>query len=157
MTPVAPALPLWLIAGGSAGALVAALFFQHVVGLAPCGLCYLQRYGLGAVLCLAALALVLRWTLVAWAGAAAAATSTGFALYHTGVERMWWPGPASCSAASEDLGGLSGADLLAVDSAPALVRCDEIVWQFLGLSMANYNVALSAGCLALFVWAALRR
>jgi disulfide bond formation protein DsbB len=35
------------------------------------------------------------------------------------------------------------------------VRCDEIVWQFLGLSMAGWNALLSAGLALLWVAAVL--
>ena len=38
-----------------------------------------------------------------------------------------------------------------------VVRCDEIAWQFLGLSMAGWNMVFSAGIAALAAMALLQR
>lgn len=141
---------------GAAGALLGALFFQYVMGLAPCTMCYYQRYAHLAVLGAALLALILPGRALLWLGALAGAVSTGLAAYHTGIERKWWAGPSACSGAAEDLGTLSGADLLSTEAAAPIVRCDEIPWEMFGLSMANYNIALSLGLMALFLLA-LRR
>jgi disulfide bond formation protein DsbB len=153
----APTAPILLAMAGAAAALVAAAFFQYVMGLAPCALCYWQRYAHGAILGAGALALVLPGRATAALGAAAAVASAGIALFHTGVERKWWAGLPSCSTVNEDLGGLAGADLLSTETVAPFVRCDEIPWQLLGLSMANWNVALSLGLAGLFLWAAARR
>lgn len=158
MTLFGRPLALWLVIAVSGGALLAALFFQYVVGLAPCKLCYTQRYAHGAVLAAAALALLVPVRAMAWLGALAGVASVGIAAYHSGIERKWWPGPASCTGGGgEDLSALSGSDLLAVDTAPPLVQCDQISWELFGLTMANYNVALSAAIVLLFVLAARRR
>lgn len=142
---------------GASGALLGAFFFQFVIGLAPCTLCYWQRYAHGAILATGALALALPGRITALVASSAAAISVGVAMFHTGVERKWWEGLQSCSTITEDLGALSATDLLSVESAPRVVPCDEIPWQMFGLSMANYNVALSLGLLALLLWAALER
>ena len=153
-------LPLILVgAAGSLALLLGALGFEHLGGLAPCQLCYWQRWphmaavaiGLGAA---AAFAAGLRLGPIALAGAAAAAAAAGLGLYHTGVERGWWAGPAACSG-DGGLGGLSGADLLDPGAAQALVMCDEVVWSLLGLSMASWNGILSL--LLVLVWLAAAR
>jgi disulfide bond formation protein DsbB len=36
------------------------------------------------------------------------------------------------------------------------VRCDEVAWQMLGLSMASWNAVLSFGLMALWIAAAVR-
>jgi disulfide bond formation protein DsbB len=36
------------------------------------------------------------------------------------------------------------------------VRCDEVAWSLLGLSMASWNAILSLGLMALWLWAAAR-
>ena len=41
----------------------------------------------------------------------AAAVTSGLGVYHSGVERLWWTGPASCTGS--DVSGLSTEDLLA--------------------------------------------
>ena len=64
---------------------------------------------------------------------------------------------ASCSGG----GALSadGASLLpgAATDSPALVMCDQLQPFFMGLTMANWNVALSLGLMALWLLAAQRR
>ena len=50
--------------------IIAALGFQYIGGLAPCHLCWLQRYPHMAAVAIGALLLVLRWRLLSWAGAA---------------------------------------------------------------------------------------
>jgi len=149
---------LVLAALGAGGALLAAAVFQYGMGLAPCQMCYYQCYAHGAVLVAVLSALIVPVRGLARMGALAGLASLSLAAYHTGIERKWWAGPASCGTATEDLGALSAADLLSVETAPALVRCDEIVWTFLGLSMANYNIALSFGLMALCMaaWRATR-
>ena len=141
-------------AAGSLGLLLAAWAFQHLGGLAPCKLCIWQRWPHGAAVALGAVALAAPVALVALLGAIAAGTSAGIGLYHTGVERGWWEGPSSCS--STGVSGLSADDLLDQIMTAPLVRCDEVPWEMLGLSMASWNaVASIALCL---IWlAAVRR
>ncbi len=89
-------------------------------------------------------------------GALAAATSAGIGIFHTGVERGWWEGLASCSAGS--ISGLSVEDLLdPTVQVAAVVRCDEVAWQMLGLSMASWNAVLSILLALLWLAAARQR
>lgn len=143
-----------LAAGGSAAILLGAFGLQYLGGLAPCELCLWQRWPHAAALVIGALALGLGGRALALAGAAAAATTSGLGVYHSGVERDWWPGPDSCTGGN-GITGLSGADLLNFDAAPTIVMCDEVAWQMLGLSMASYNALISAA-LAL-IWLAAAR
>jgi disulfide bond formation protein DsbB len=79
----------------------------------------------------------------------------GVAVYHSGVEWKFWPGPASCSggatrvdpAALERL--LSGAKM-------GIPQCDKPAWVFLGLSMAGWNAVAAASLTGLSAFAALR-
>ncbi|SMX35918.1 disulfide bond formation protein B [Maliponia aquimaris] len=136
---------------GSAGLLLGALYFQYVRDLAPCKLCYWQRYGHVGALVFGALALALPSRALLALGGLAAASSSAVAVYHSGVERHWWEGLQSCSAPS--LTGLTPEQALeAIMNAP-LVACDSIPWSLFGLSMANYNIAASAAVAALFVLA----
>jgi len=81
------------------------------------------------------------WSPLALIGAAGAAGSGGIGVYHTGVERGWWEGPASCAAG--DVSGMSAEDLLAQIMEAPVVRCDEVPWEMLGLSMASWNAVAS--------------
>lgn len=137
---------------GSAALLFAALGFQ-AIGYAPCDLCILQRWPHLAAVLIAAAAVMLRggrpWASV---GALALAVATGLAVYHAGVEWGFWDGPAKCTGT--DIAGLSVQDLMKAIEAAPVVRCDEVQWRLLGLSMAAWNALLSAGLLAVWLLAA---
>ncbi|TYO90807.1 disulfide bond formation protein B [Oceanicella actignis] len=140
---------------GSAALLAGAFGFQHLGGLAPCELCIWQRWPHAAAIALgaAALALGARAWLCA-AGALSMAAGAAIAFYHTGVERGWWQGPQTCSGGPD--GALNTDELLRQIMAAPVVRCNEVAWEFLGLSMASWNGLASAGLALLWGWAALR-
>ena len=143
---------IWLASGGSAGLLLAALAFQYIGGLAPCPLCIWQRWPhLGAAL-LGPVAVLLGGALVAVLGAAVMLGGAGIALYHSGVEQGWWAGPDACAA--PDIGSLTPEELLAQIMAAPIVRCDEIPWEMLGLSMAAWNGIASLALAGVWGWAA---
>jgi disulfide bond formation protein DsbB len=139
---------------GSAALLGGALAFQHFGGLAPCKLCYWQRYGHVAAMGFGALALVLPRRLLLWLAMLGAGSSAGVGLYHTGVERGWWEGPTTCT--SGPVAGRSVDDLMNDIMGAPLVRCDEIAWQMAGLSMASWNVLASTVVVLCFLAAANR-
>lgn len=135
---------------GPAAVLGAALLSQYVGGLNPCEMCIWQRWPHGIAIALALAALVLPPRLAGAAlalGAAALLVGAGIGVFHAGVEQGWWEGPTTCSGG--DISQLSTEQLIQqIQSAP-LVRCDEIAWSFLGLSMAAWNAVISAGLSAL--------
>ncbi|WP_209426615.1 disulfide bond formation protein B [Pararhodobacter sp. SW119] len=141
---------------GSAFLLIAALVFQYGFGMAPCALCIWQRWPHLAAVVLGGLALAAPALPVLLAGAAAAATSGGIGVYHTGVERGWFDGPSACSGG----GGVTGQsidDLLNFEQSFQVVRCDEVPWEMLGLSMASWNAAASFALAGVWLIAAARR
>lgn len=144
-----------LAAGGSAALLAGAFLFQ-ALGYAPCAMCLWQRWPHAAAIAIGAVALFVPGRLLPFLGAAAAATTAGIGVYHTGVERDWWEGPASCTGAGAGLGGLDGGDLLSMDG-PALVLCDQVSWALMGISMASWNAIFSALLVVLWVMAARAR
>lgn len=146
---------LAFVAGlGSALMLAGALFFQFVVGLAPCDLCILQRWPHLAAVILGLLAWFLPYSWLMALGALTMATSVGFGIYHTGVERAWWQGPTSCSGT--DIGGLSAEELLNHVMAAPVVRCTDVAWEMFGLSMASWNAVASLGLMAVWLVATRR-
>ncbi len=139
-------------AGGSAALLLGAFFFQ-MLGYAPCAMCIWQRYPHGvAIVAGLLIALGLPVILMLVVGALSALTTAAIGVFHTGVERDWWEGPTSCTGSADALSGLSGTALLpsATDGPVNLVMCDDVVWEFLSLSMASWNATFS-GILAV-VW-----
>ena len=61
--------------------------------------------------------------------------------YHAGVEWKFWQGPTDrpCSILHP---GSAGTLRQRLDSVK-VIRCDEVQWRFLGLSLAGYNVLIS--------------
>jgi disulfide bond formation protein DsbB len=135
-----------LAAGGSVMLLGGAFLFQ-ALGYAPCRMCLWQRWPHAAAIAIGTLALFVPGRALPLFGALAAASTAVIGVYHTGVERDWWEGPASCTGAG--LGGLSGGDLLSMEG-PRLVLCDQVSWALFGLSMASWNAILSA--LLVLIW-----
>ena len=140
---------------GSGALLLGAFAFQYIGGLAPCTLCLWQRWPHGAAILIGGLALVMGGRLLPVFGAMAAATTAGIAAFHVGVEQKWWEGLTSCTAGSIE--GISTADLLNPDVIVAApVRCDAIAWAMMGVSMAGWNMILSAVLVGIWLLAARR-
>lgn len=140
-----------LLTGFSICMILGAWAFEFIGGLAPCKLCYYQRYPHWLAAGSGAMALLSGVTLFAYVAALGAAASGGVALFHTGVERGWWEGPATCT--SGDITGMSADDLFNQIMNAPLVRCDDIPWQMFTLSMANYNALLSLAAALLWLFA----
>jgi disulfide bond formation protein DsbB len=149
------ALAITLIAAATLGG---AWFFQLVLDIRPCPLCLEQRYAyylaipLGAVVAFAAGRDAPRAVLAAGFAILAAAALGNAALggYHAGVEWQFWQGPTDCSGPVGNLG--SAGNLLARLDSVKVVRCDEVQWRFLGLSLAGYNVLISLLMAAIAAW-----
>jgi disulfide bond formation protein DsbB len=139
---------------GSAALMLGALAFQHIGGMAPCKLCIWQRYPHVIAIGLGAVALAFPRVPLIALGALAALTTSVIGGYHAGVEQGWWEGPTTCT--SGPIGGLSADQLLDQILSAPLVRCDDIPWQMLGLSMAGWNMVFSSFLCVLWVLA-LRR
>lgn len=143
-----------LAAGGSLALLLGAFGFQHLGGLAPCKMCLWQRWPHAAAILIGAVALILPGRALPLIGALAALTTAAIGFYHTGVERGWWQGPSTCTSGSVD--GLTPQELMEQIMAAPLVRCDEVPWDMLGLSMASWNALASLALAALWIMAARR-
>lgn len=155
--PNPAALAAGTIAAIGAATLAGAWFFEYVLDIKPCPMCLEQRYAyyllivLGAVLALAAPRLPRAVAIAGLAIMALAAFGNSiYGAFHAGVEWGYWPGPASCSGSVPNLGG--AADLLKRLDTVKVIRCDEVQWRFLGLSLAGYNFLISGlmGLIALF-------
>ena len=141
-----------LAAAGSAALLAGAFVFQ-ALGYAPCKMCIWQRYPHAIAVALGALAFFVPVPALIALGALAALTTAGVGGYHVGVEQGWLEGPSSCTSGA--IGGVDPNALFDQIMNAPLIRCDEIAWQFAGLSMAGWNMVISLGLAALWL-AALR-
>lgn len=125
-------------------ALGGALTAQYGLNLRPCELCLIQRvpFILAILLGLGAYFKPSYRLPLIGVSAVVFLVNSGIALFHSGVERKWWAGLTGCT--TPDMSG-SIEDLMKRIQETAVVRCDEIPWSFMGLSMANYNVAFCLG------------
>jgi disulfide bond formation protein DsbB len=146
----------------AAATLAGAWFFQLVLDIRPCPLCLEQRYAyylavpLGALIAIAAARDAPRPVLIAGLAILAAATlaNAGLGTYHAGVEWQLWPGPTDCTGPIGNLG--SAGNLLERLDTVKVIRCDEVQWRFLGLSLAGYNVLISLLMAAVAAWGIVR-
>src|SRR5438132_3501179 len=143
---IALLLPLALL-GGAFGS-------QYFGGLYPCEMCWWQRYAHMVALVPAALAFTAsaesaRSRTLTLLAALAIAVSGGIGVYHAGVEAKIFQGFTTCTALVTS--GGSTADLLKQITHAPLIRCDQVQWSFLGISMAGWNAILSLGGVALIV------
>ena len=79
--------------------------------------------------------------------------SIGGAIF-TGYMLGIFEGLTQCSSMS---GGGSSADILKDIMAAPLVRCDQVQFSFLGISMAGWNAILSTGAALVILWLSIRR
>jgi disulfide bond formation protein DsbB len=128
-----------LAIGIPAALLGGAYLSQYGFGLFPCEMCWWQRYAHFAALALGLMSLLAAprrmWVALAAVAIVVAGLIGGF---HAGVEYGWWEGLTECSAPS--IGG--GNPLDAIMNAP-LIRCDEVQWSLLGISLAGWNFLIS--------------
>ena len=162
MTPIDLVLPqsqarralLLLLA---AAAIIAMAWTFQLAGFRPCELCFQERYAFYAGAPVAALT---AWLASRSAHGLARAlfvllaliflANAGLAFYHVGVEQRWWPGPSSCTGALT--APLDVKDLAKAANAQPVVRCDEVALRLFGLSLAGWDVLVSA---AMALYAAL--
>jgi disulfide bond formation protein DsbB len=152
---VLPALAITAIA---AATLAGAWFFELVLDIRPCPLCLEQRYAyylavpLGLVLAFAASRRAPRPVLLAGFAVLllAALANAWLGGYHAGVEWKFWEGPTDCSGPVVNLG--SAGTLLERLDTVKVVRCDEVQWRVLGLSLAGYNVLISLAMALIALW-----
>jgi len=128
-------------------------FFQYVVGVAPCEMCYWQRWPLEAaiVICFGCVGLFAAGVIgrqaivaIAWIALVLIAASGAIGAWQAGVEWNIFPGPTSCTGERYVVTG--AVDLSHV--AP-VVRCDVVAWKLFGISLAGYNTVFSLGAAGL--------
>jgi disulfide bond formation protein DsbB len=152
-----PAAAAIAVALAATATILGALFFEHVLGLAPCPLCLDQRIpyyvAIPTALLTAGAALTASSRVLATAGFAviglAMLSGAVLGAYHAGIEWKWWEGPQACAGAVAPLGG---RNLLRELESARVVPCDEAAWRFLGLSLAGWNVLISLALAAIAAW-----
>ncbi len=155
---VAALVSLALLAGAFAS--------EYVWGYLPCPMCVTQRWahaaiaggGIAVFLALRAARLP---ALSATLGVAVMAVLSGVSLWHAGhhvmVEYGFLGLPPSCAGLGA-AGSVSIQQMQAFLDTPRIIPlCNEVSWSFLGVSMAGWNAAFSAGLLAVSAYILLTR
>lgn len=148
---IALLLPAALLAGAYGS--------EYFGGLFPCEMCWWQRYAHFAALAFALAAyaggrLPDRGRSLVWLAALGILVSGGIGVYHAGVEAGVFEGFTQCTST---ISGGSTDDLLKAILAAPVIRCDQIQWAFLGISMAGWNAILSVSGALLVLWLSLKR
>ena len=143
---IALLLPLALLAG--------AFGSQYLGGLYPCEMCWWQRYAHGAAVIMAALAFTApaastRSRSLTLLAALAIAVSGVIGVYHAGVELKIFEGLTTCATTAK---ATSTEELLKKLMKVPLIRCDQVQWSFLGISMAGWNAIISLSGAVAVVW-----
>jgi disulfide bond formation protein DsbB len=142
----------------AAATLAGAWFFQLVLEILPCPLCLEQRYAYYFVVPFAALVALSaakgapRGVVLAGLAilALVALGSAAFGAYHTGVEWKFWQGPTDCTGPIVNF-GKAGSLFDNLDRVK-VIRCDEVQFRFLGISLAGYNALISLLMAAIAAW-----
>ncbi|MGZ2412696.1 disulfide bond formation protein DsbB [Sphingomonas sp. F9_3S_D5_B_2] len=156
LTP--PAVARFLALLVPAALLAGAFGSQYIGHLYPCEMCWWQRYAHFAALVPAVLAFTAsarsgRSRALVLLAAAAIAVSGAIGFYHAGVELRIFRGFTTCTSTAH---GTSSADLLKQIMNAPVVRCDQVQWSFLGVSMAGWNAIVSLGSALLIAVLVLR-
>ncbi len=136
-------------------ATIAGAWIFQAYGYPPCDLCYEQRYAYYAGVPVALIAFALarfhapRALVLVAMGLLALmfAWNLYLAIYHSGVEAKLWQGPTACTGAMAE--PATAGDLLKQLETVKVVRCDEVNLRVFGLSLANWNIFISAALAAL--------
>jgi disulfide bond formation protein DsbB len=142
----------------AAATLAGAWFFQLVLEILPCPMCLEQRYAYYFVVPFAALVAIAaargapRGVVLAGLAilALAVLSNVVFGTYHAGVEWKFWQGPTDCTGPVTGF-GKAGSLFDNLDKVK-IVRCDEVQFRFLGISLAGYNALISALMAVIAVW-----
>ena len=119
----------------AAATIAGAWFFQLVLDILPCPMCLEQRYAYYFAIPFAALV---------------ALGNAVFGAYHAGGEWGFWKGPTDCTGSGFDPG--KAGSLLGNLDKVKVIRCDEVQFRFLGISLAGYNALISLLMAAIAGW-----
>ena len=129
----------------SSSLLIIALAFEYVGNLTPCQMCIWQRWPHFGVIVICFLSLFIKnhYNKLLLLAGLLSLLSSAIGLWHSGVELGYFNSPSSCIDTNFN-SNITLNDLLT----KPISGCDIIIWDFLGLSMANWNTILSLflGC-----------
>ncbi len=128
----------------SSSMLLSAFYLEYFHDAFPCDLCITQRwfhaliifYSLIAIFIHEKKFLVNKFILIGLSITWIASSVAG--LYHFGIEMNFWSGPDECSSSID-----FSKDLLKYLLNKSPIKCDEVMFKILGLSLAGWNALMS--------------
>ena len=124
--------------------LISAFYLEYFHGALPCDLCITQRWFHGAIIAYSLIIiLIIKKTLIAKKllilyGSVLWLSSSLAGLYHFGIEMNFWTGPDGCSSNIE-----FSKDTLTYLLNKSPIKCDEVMFEIFGLSLAGWNALAS--------------
>lgn len=124
--------------------LLSAFYLEYFHGALPCDLCITQRWFHAVIIsyCLLTILILDRLLnaktilLIGLAFTWLASSIAG--LYHFGIEMNYWKGPDDCSSNID-----FSKDTLTFLLNKSPIKCDEVMFKIIGLSLAGWNALLS--------------
>lgn len=124
--------------------LLSAFYLEYFHGALPCDLCITQRWFHAIIISYCLLSIFIldkflnakTFILIGLAFTWLASSVAG--LYHYGIEMNYWEGPDDCSSNID-----FSKDTLKFLLNKSPIKCDEVMFKILGLSLAGWNALLS--------------
>lgn len=124
--------------------LLSAFYLEYFQGALPCDLCITQRWFHAIIISYCLLSIFIldkflnakTFLLIGLALTWLASSIAG--LYHFGIEMNYWKGPDDCSSNID-----FSKDTLTFLLNKSPIKCDEVMFKILGLSLAGWNALLS--------------
>ena len=124
--------------------LLSAFYLEYFHGALPCDLCITQRWFHVAIIGYSFIViLIINKTLISnklliLVGSILWLSSSLAGLYHFGIEMNFWTGPDGCSS---NIDFSKDALTYLLNKSP--IKCDEVMFEIFGLSLAGWNALVS--------------
>ena len=124
--------------------LISAFYLEYFHGALPCDLCIIQRWfhsaiiGYSLIIILINKKTLISKSLLILGGAILWLSSSLAGLYHFGIEMNFWTGPDGCSSNID-----FSKDTLTYLLNKSPIKCDEVMFEIFGLSLAGWNALAS--------------
>ena len=124
--------------------LLSAFYLEYFHGALPCDLCITQRWFHGGIIVYSfIIILIINKTLISnklliLIGVILWLSSSLAGLYHFGIEMNFWTGPDGCSS---NIDFSKDALTYLLNKSP--IKCDEVIFEIFGLSLAGWNALAS--------------
>jgi len=124
--------------------LISAFYLEYFHGALPCDLCITQRWFHGSIIIYSLIIIfIINITsiskiLLLLGGGILWLLSSLMGLYHFGIEMNFWTGPDGCSSNID-----FSKDTLTYLLNKSPIKCDEVMFEIFGLSLAGWNALAS--------------